>query len=253
LIAGFAVVLVAAISAAVAVAGPTVVGKDGNTQSIDVKITKKLSKTKLTPVSLKVKTKTTTTTNPTGVPSPANRAVVDFDRNAALFTKGVPTCNPAKLQNTSTEAALAACGKAKIGGGNAVVLLPVGGQVFNAPAVITAFNGVPQGGKPVVLLHNYVKTPLVTTLVLVGKVLKFNKEGFGPRLDVEIPKVAGGAGALTEFTVTVNKRFTFKGKKRSYVSAKCPNSKKLKARGTFTFADGEALTAVSQQSCTQKK
>jgi hypothetical protein len=237
----------------VAIAGPTVIGKDGNTQSLDVFIPKKLSKTKPTPVSLKVTTKTTSTTAPNGVPSPAVRAVVDFDKNASLYTKGVPTCDPAKLQSASTEAAVAACGKAKIGTGSGAALLPVGTKVFNEPTVITVFNGVPQGGKPVVLLHAYGAAPVQTTLVLVGKVLSFNKEGFGPRLDVEIPKLAGGTGALTDFTVKINKRYTFKGKKRSYVSAKCPNSKKLKARGTFSFIDGESLTAISQQSCKQLK
>jgi hypothetical protein len=251
---GLTTTLLAAIAASVAIAGPTVVGKDGNTQAIDVVIPKNLSKTTFTPISLKVTTKTTTTTNPNGVPSPAVRAVVDFDKNAQLYTKGIPTCDAAKLQNTSTDAALAACGNAKIstaGSGN--VLLPVGPKVFPVPVTITGFNGVPQGGKPVVLLHAYGAAPVQTTQVLVGKVLNYNKEGFGPRLDVEIPKLAGGAGALTDFTVTISKKYTFKGQKRSFVSAKCPNSKKLKARGTFTFSDGEALTAVDSQSCKQRK
>lgn len=253
LIVGLTAVLIAAIAASVAIAGPTVVGKDGNTQSIDVVFApKKLSKTKATPVTLKVTTKTTTTTAANGVPSPAVRAVVDFDKNASLFTKGVPTCDPAKLQSTSTEAAVAACGNAKIGSGTGDVLLPVGTQVFAEPVVITAFNGVPSGGKPVVLLHAYGASPVQTTQVLTGKVSNYNKEGFGPRLDVDIPKLAGGAGALTDFQVAINKKFTYKGQKRSYVSAKCPNSKKLKARGTFTFVDGESLTAVSTRSCSQK-
>jgi hypothetical protein len=253
LIVGLAAVLVAAIVASAAFAGPTVTGADGNTQSVDVVIPKNLSKTKPTPVTLKVTTKTTTTTNPNGVPSPAVRAVVDFDKNASLYTKGVPTCDPAKLQSTSTEAALAACGNAKIGSGSGSALLPVGTKVFAEPTVITAFNGVPVGGKPVVLLHAYGSAPVQTTLVLNGVVSSYNKEGFGPRLDVEIPKIAGGTGAITDFTVTINKKYTYKGQKRSYVSAKCPNSKKLKARATFTYVDGESLTATSQQSCKQLK
>lgn len=253
-IAGLAAALIAAIAASVALAGPTVTGQDGNTQSVDVAFApKKLSKSKATPVTLKVTTKTTTTTAPSGVPSPAARAVVDFDRNASLYTKGVPTCDPAKLQSSSTEAALQACGKSKIGTGTGSALLPLGEKVLTEPTVVTAFNGVPQGGRPVVLLHAYGSAPVQTTLVLVGKVSNLNKEGFGPRLDVEIPKIAGGTGALTDFTVTINKKFRFKGQKRSYVSAKCPSSKKLKARATFTYLDGESLTAVSKQSCKQTK
>jgi hypothetical protein len=246
-------VLVAAITAAVAVAGPIVTGKDGNTQSVEVTIPKKLSKTTPTPVTLRVSTETQNPTAANGVPSPAIQAVVDFDKNASLFTKGVPTCDPSKLQSTSTEAALTACGKAKIGSGSGEALLPVGGKVFPEPTVITAFNGVPQGGKPVVLLHAYGSAPVQTTLILVGTVSNYGKEGYGPRLDVEIPKIAGGTGAITKFSVAINKRFKFKGKPRSYVSAKCPNSKKLKARATFTYVDGESLTATATQSCKQLK
>lgn len=250
---GLIVGLIAAVAASAAIAGPTVVGPNGNTQSVDVVIPKNLSKTKPTPVTLKVTTKTTSTTAANGVPSPAVRAVVDFDKNASLFTKGVPTCDAAKLQSTSTDAALAACGNAKLGSGNGAALLPVGDKVFAEPTVITAFNGIPQGGKPVVLLHAYGSAPVQTTLILIGKVTNYNKEGFGPRLDVEIPKIAGGTGAITDFSVTINKKYTYKGEKRSYVSAKCPNSKKLKARATFTYNDGESLTAVSKQSCKQLK
>jgi hypothetical protein len=253
LIVGLAAVAATAIVTSVAFAGPIVTGKDGNTQSINAVISpKKLSKTALTPATLKVTTKTTTTTAANGVPSPAIKAIVDFDKNAKLFTKGLPTCDSAKVQSTSTEAALAACGRAKIGSGKASVLLPVGVQVFTEPTTVTAFNGVPKGGKPVVLLHAYGAAPVQTTLVLVGTVSNHNKEGYGPRLQLDIPAIAGGTGALTEFQVTINKKFTYKGKRRSFVSAKCA-SKKLKARGAFTFKDGETLTALSTQTCKQKK
>jgi hypothetical protein len=254
LLAGLASVLAVAIAASVAFAGPVVTGKDGNTQSIDVLLSpKKLSKSKPTPAKLKVTTKTTTTTNPTGVPSPAIQAVVDFDKNATLYTKGIPTCDPNKLQNTSTDEAKAACGNAVIGSGGGSAVIPVGTKIATENTVITAFNGVPQGGKPVVLLHAYGTSPVQVTLVLVGTVSKFNKEGFGPRLDVAIPKLAGGTGALTDFTVIVNKKYRYKGKQRSFISVKCPKSKKLKARGAFTYADGETLVATSTQSCKQKK
>jgi hypothetical protein len=62
---------------------------------------------------------------------------------------------------------------------------------------VTAFNRVPQNGKPVVLLHAYGTTPVQTTLVLVGVVSNNGREGYGPRLDVTIPPIAGGSGAIT--------------------------------------------------------
>jgi hypothetical protein len=253
LIVGLTAAVATAIAASVAIAGPVVTGKDGNTQSIDSLISpKKLSKKVFTPGTLKVTTATTSTTAANGVPSPAIRATIDFDRNAKLFTKGIPTCNPAKLQNTSTEIAERECAKAKIGSGKASALLPVGPTVYTVEQTVTAFNGIPSGGKPVVILHTYGTTPIQTTLVLVGTVSNYDKEGYGPRLDLEIPLIAGGTGALTNFQVKINKKYTYKGKKRSFLSAKCPKSKKLKARGTFTFRDGESLTAYSTQTCKQK-
>lgn len=242
-----------AIAATVAWAGPTVSGPDGNTQSIDSQIRpKKLSKTKLTPGSLKVTTLTTSTTDPNGVPVPALHATIDFDRNARLYTKGLATCNSALLQNQSTEVAERLCGKAKIGSGKATAYLKAG-KVYEVPQTVTAFNGVPKGGRPVVILHTYGTTPIQVSLVLEGTVSNYNKEGYGPRLDLDIPLIAGGTGALKEFQVKIEKRWRFKGVQRNFISAKCPNSKKLKARGKFDYNDGESLTALSTQSCKQRK
>jgi hypothetical protein len=87
--------------------------------------------------------------------------------------------------------------------------------------------------------------------VLIGAVSNYNKEGFGARLDVSIPLIAGGQGAITGFHVKIFKTFRYKGKKRSYVSAACL-TKKLKARGQFVFRDGESLTPTVAQKCVQK-
>ncbi|HET9198908.1 MAG TPA: hypothetical protein VFN92_11720 [Solirubrobacterales bacterium] len=242
-----------AIAATAAWAGPTVSAPDGNTQSIDSQIRpKKLSKTKFTPGTLEVTTLTTSTTDPAGVPSPAIHAVIDFDRNARLYTKGLPTCDSAKLQNQSTETAERACGSAKIGTGHAVAYLRAG-KVYEVPQTVTAFNGIPKGGRPTIILHTYGTTPLQVSLVLEGTVSNYGKEGYGPRLDLNVPLLAGGTGALKEFNVKIDRRWRFKGEQRSFIAAKCTGSKKLKARGTFTYRDGEALTAYSKQSCKQSK
>jgi hypothetical protein len=254
-------VLAAAVAVTVVVAtvagaaqSPVLQGADGNTQSIAVNFSpQKLSKKRSEPVTLDVTT-ATTTTNPAannGAPIPAVEAIVDFPKGVKIFSKGYPTCDTTVLQNTSTEAALEACKKAKIGGGDGTADLVVGSKIFPVGTTITAFNGVPVGGKPVILLHTYSQTPVQTTLVLIGVVSNYNKEGFGARLDVTIPLIAGGAGAITGFHVKIFKTFLYKGVKRSYVSASCP-AKKLKTRGQFVFKDGESLTPSVTQKCSQK-
>ncbi|HEX7245491.1 MAG TPA: hypothetical protein VF245_08010 [Solirubrobacterales bacterium] len=249
-----------AVGVAVAVAGvagavqsPTLVGADGNTQSMGVKITPtKRSKTQPTPATLEVTTATGNPTRANGVPIPATRAVVDFPKGVTIFTKGYPTCDPAKLQNTSTEKALEECKRAQIGGGEGSLDLVVGEKVFPVVAGMTIFNGIPQGGKPVILLHLYSQTPIQTTVVLVGVVKSYNKQGFGARLDVTIPLLAGGQGAVTGVKLKVFKKYSYKGKQRSFISATCPTTS-WKSRGEFVFLDGESLTPSVKGKCAQKK
>jgi len=251
LIAGLAALVAFAIPASAALAGETVTGPDGNTQSIEASVAPKaLYKKTASPATLNVEVKTGTTGS-SGVPSPPVHDIIDFDQNLSLATKGLPTCSASQLQSTTTEAAEQACGKAKIGSGSAITLLPLS-VLYTEPTKVTAFNGAPQGGKPVVLLHAYGTSPIQTTLVLVGTVSNYNKEGYGPRLDVTVPPIAGGVGVITDFKVKINRTWTYKGKKMSFVNAKCPASKKMKYRGAFTYADGTTISAGTTQTCTPK-
>ena len=102
------------------------------------------------------------------------------------------------------------------------------------------------------LLHSYGRTPVQTTLVLKGTVRNYYKHGYGPRLVIQIPQIAGGSGALTRFAVAIRRKFRHHGKLRSFVDARC-RDKKLKARGKFVFADGESLTDRYVQRCHPKQ
>jgi hypothetical protein len=237
----------------VAAQSPTLTGADGNTQSIAVNITpSKRSATKPVPVTLNVATATGNETTANHVPSPAVRAIIDFPKGLTIFNKGFPTCDSGKIQSTSTEVAKEQCKKAIIGSGKGTADLVVGSKVFPVETTIVAFNGAPQGGKPVILLHTYSQSPVQTTLVLFGVVKNYNKQGFGTRLDVTLPLIAGGQGAITSFQVKVFKKYFYKGKRRSYVSATCP-TRTWKARGQFVFRDGESLTPQLKGKCTPKK
>ena len=186
------------------------------------------------------------------MPSPAVHDVIDFDQNLSLATKGLADLQlrrAAEHHHRSGRTGLRQGeDRHRHGDHPASARQPL----YTEPTKVTAFNGVPQGGKPTVLLHAYGITPLQTTLVLVGVVSNYGKEGYGPRLDVTVPPIAGGAGVITDFKVKINKTWTYKGKKMSFVNAKCPASKKLKYRGAFTYEDGTTIERDTTQSCTQK-
>ena len=131
------------------------------------KATPKFDKKKFKKTSVEVTTTTSDADNPAGMPPKANKAEIKFDKKDMKFdTKAAKGCDPNAIENTSTEAALSACGSAKVGSGSAVAALPfgAGGTRQDFPATVTAFNRSDAKG---ILLHSRVDS-LGTTVVLKG-------------------------------------------------------------------------------------
>lgn len=230
LIGAVVAVLVASV-AAVAIGAPA-------NQTIDVivggKAKPKFDKKKFKKTKIDVTTATFDEANPDGIPPKANKAVIKFDKKNIKFdTKAAPTCLPNQIENTTTEAAKAACGPAQVGSGSAIASLSFGGARQDFNAVVTAFN---RGDGKGILLHSRVVPPLNTTVVLLGSIR-------GTTLSVDIPPLAGGTGAIAEFKTVV--------KKGKYVQARCKN-KKIKTNSTFYFNDADPASATDKQKCKQK-
>ena len=228
---------------ALAVTGALAVGISGvaigapATQTLDVIIGGKakpaLPKKEFKKTSIDVTTTTSDAANPAGIPPKATQAVLKFDPKDVKFDpKAAPKCDPAEIENKTTEAAEAVCGQANVGHGSGVAVLPFGGSIQSFPAVVTAYNRADEKG---ILLHSRVNA-LGTTVVLKGVLNKST-------LTVEIPPLGGGAGAIGEFQTTV--------KKGKYVQARC-SDKKLKTTSTFTYSDAPATTVSDTQPCKQK-
>ena len=230
---GFALCLVVAIVPAGAAFGATAI------QTIDAELggkeTPKFDKKKFKKSSLEVETTVADSASATAVPPKATTASIKFDSKDVKFdTKAVPGCAASSISGTTTEAALAACGSAKVGGGGGIVALPfgVGGTRSDFPAVVTAFNRSDAKG---ILLHSRVDA-LGTTAVLTGSIA-------GTTLNIEIPPLGGGVGAIAQFQTKVQA-----GK---YVQGRC-KSKTIKTSSTFTYSDAPAATATDSQKCKQK-
>src|SRR5262245_31778114 len=95
MILGSVVALGGALSAVgIAVADTAVSGHGGISPS-------KLPKNKLAPASLNVVIETTND-NANGVPDPLTNVLLNFDDDGTIMTKGLKTCDPDKIVNTTT-------------------------------------------------------------------------------------------------------------------------------------------------------
>ena len=135
----------------------------------------KLSKKTPTPITLKISgaVKDTEGTRP-----PALKTLdLEFDKHGMINTKGLATCNPSKLQATTTAAAEKACGKELVGKGtvSAEIKLPEE-EPFSAGGPLLIFNGPPQGGKPVLVMQVYAHVPAATTFVTEGVIGKGSRD-----------------------------------------------------------------------------
>jgi hypothetical protein len=243
--AALAVAVVATLAlAAYALASATV------TQTLSLAIKGKTSGKKPGAVAMKI-TEESVGPGPTDlerVPPKLDTATIKFDKRLDIDTKGLPTCKPSKLENTDDSQAKKACKDAIVGKGFALAKIVFPDQdPIDAPAPVTAFNGKPQGGKPVFLIHAYTTVPAPTTFIVPGAILKSSKP-FGRQLTLHVPPIAGGAGSLVHFDVNVKRKWKYKGEKHSYVSGKCKGGQ-FAIEGTFDFGDGSHEVVPATDNC----
>jgi hypothetical protein len=173
----------------------------------------------------------------------------ELDRHGHADTTGLEVCTAPKLQATDVPAARRACPNAIVGQGfgTAIVDFPEQAQIpVSSP--ITIFNGPEVRGNDTVLAHAYTTVPVATTFIVPVVIEKIHNGVYGYRVEAKIPKIAGGYGHPISGHITVDRKWTFKGRKHSYVNARCETGH-LQARGEFTFQDGTFLTGTFFRPC----
>jgi hypothetical protein len=182
-----------------------------------------------------------------GMPPTLDRVVVEFDRDGHLSAGRLPSCLPEQVAGAGTEEARRTCAGAIVGTGQIDVLVSVGGGVVPASSPLTIFNGPRQDGHPTAILHARIAAGATQTFAILVPIEKQRGE-FRYRATVEIPPIAAGLGALTHVDVTIGRRFTAGGQRRSYVSARCSDGI-LRTRGAFTFDDGTIIEGAVEKFC----
>ncbi len=249
-----AAIAVLALAAATALAA--VSASNGSSVTAVVKVTPtKLSKKKPTPIKMRISTKIAAADPAEPDADPVAKETIDFDKNGSLMTKGLATCNPKLIERKSESDAIKACGDARIGDGMAkgvLVTRDTDGTPFPPSpfeAKLTAFNGPPKGHHATILLMGYMERPVPASYIMSGTITPYHKHGFGSRLELDLPVLFGGGGALQDFYLDIGATYHYKGKKQSVINAKCPASRKLKAEVTVTFKSGAKAGVPMTSSC----
>jgi hypothetical protein len=241
-IAALAALFIAGASAQVVRAGNLVMTIDGNIAP------KKLPKKTPAPIALNLSGSLATSD---GTHPPAIKEVfLEFDRNGHLNTKGLASCTPGKLQSTLTTQAKKSCGKALIGSGRAEAEIAFPEQApFSAGGPLLIFNGS-AGNKQKLILHVYAKVPAPTTFVTTAVIGK-GKGPYGISARVKVPTITSGQGSLIGFKAKIGKKFNYKGKRQSVLTATC-KSGTLRARGDFLFAGAPKMSGSVTRACKPK-
>ncbi len=174
---------------------------------------------------------------------------IEFDRHGHVETNGLEVCTAGKLQSTDVPRARKACPDAIVGKGegSAIVAFPEQKPIpISSP--ITLFNGPKKHGDDTILAHAYTTVPVPTTFIVPVVIEKIHHGVYGYRTKAKIPKIAGGAGHPISGHLTVDRKWTYKGHKHSYVNARCETGH-LQAKVKVNFKDGTFLTGTFIKRC----
>ena len=215
---------------------------------------KVMSKTELTPIAFEAEGRLESiSADPTNRHPPALKEVLlEADKNTAVFVKGFPACKSGQLQSQDTAHAEAICKTAIIGKGTVDVEIAFPeSKIVPVSSKLLVFNGGEAGGVTTFYIHAYITVPVPAAIVTTVKIKKVHHGRYGLETISSIPKIAGGSGSLTAFSLKIDKKYTYQGKKVSVLSAKCPDGK-LMAHAVALFADGTKAATDFVRACTGK-
>jgi hypothetical protein len=181
------------------------------------------------------------------------RVELGLPEEGVLSTVGLPTCSQRQLRDTTSAEALQACRGALVGSGRlqADVLLP-NQRPFTIDAHLLAFNGRVRGRRAMIL-HSFARTP--PTVAVVPFILTHRPGRFGLAMVADLPAAFGPWPRLAHFAMTLSRRYVYRGKSRSYISASCPIPPAYSAaifsfaRAGFRLAGGRQIGTGIARSC----
>jgi len=212
----------------------------------------KLPRKDLAPVGVQMGAKIKTISG--AKPPRLSKIILDINSNGVIDARGLPTCPMGKLRNTSAANAHKSCGEAEVGHGNVTTRIEFPGQgPFSANGELIAFNAK-EKGKQAIFAYVDSSGKFSTTFV-IKFIVKRTKGTYGTSLVADVPPIASGSGYISAFDLSLKRRYSLRGKKRSYASASCPLPSGVNTasfplvRSTYGFEDGTDVISVLNKDC----
>lgn len=181
----------------------------------------------------------------------AREAALDLDRSVHVNAKGLPACRRAQLDSRATDAARKVCGGAVVGSGSARVEIAFPEQApVLATSPLTMFNGGVRGGKTTIFIHAYLTVPVPAAVVTSVVLTPISRGPYGTHIVAKVPTIAGGSGSLIDANLKIDRKFAYRGKERSYLTAACPR-KIILIKGRVHFDDDTVVQLSRLLPCTQ--
>jgi hypothetical protein len=173
----------------------------------------------------------------------------EFDRHGSVQTAGLPVCRRTDLVATDVPAARRNCPGAIVGKGfgHAIVQFPEMAPI-SVSSPITLFNGPKRHGLDTLFAHAYLEVGGPSTFIVPIVIERIHKGVYGYRTKAKIPMIAHGYGVPISGSLRIGRRWTFRGRRLSYVNARCATGH-LQAYGEFGFDDGNVLTGTFFKPC----
>src|SRR5260221_788225 len=180
---------------------------------------------------------------------------IDINRNGQLDYRGLPGCTLHQIQPSSNSRPLAACRPTPVGQCTLSAYIVLKGQEpYASTGRLLVFNGK-EHGKQVLLGHIYIAQPFASSFVITFGIGRHGHGQFGTTFTAHLAKALGTRRYLTGIEMTLQRRYSYRGARHSYLSSGCPAPKGFtKApfplmRASFDFAGGKTLASTLTSTC----
>lgn len=157
-------------------------------------------------------------------PSALREATIDIDRNVTINAKGLPVCHLPGIQIQAAPGFRKRCREAVIGGAKADFELAFPESMpVRVPSKLAVCNGGVKDGVTTLYVRGEITVPVPAAIVVAIKIKKSHEGRYGLRAVATIPQIVGGDGSLLDLSLKVKRLFNYKGTRKSYAMARCPD------------------------------